>query len=61
MKPEIYKLDDGSEGWAVERCEPENDGVCHKAVFYGPAAARQASDFLFREYSASETPARRSA
>lgn len=61
MVPEIYKLNDGSEGWAVERCEPENDGICHKAIFYGPQSARQAADFLAREYASSEAPLRRSA
>ena len=61
MKPELYKLDDGSEGWAVERCEPENDGICHKAIFYGPQAGRQAADFLASEYRTTVSPARRSA
>lgn len=45
---ERYELNDGSGGWAVERCEPENDGICHKAIFYGPDAARQAADFMTR-------------
>lgn len=56
-----YQLDDGSRGWAVERCEPENDGVCHKAIFYGPEAERQASQFLQHEYGVSTLPVRRSA
>lgn len=46
----IYAMTDGSNGWAVERCEPDNDGVCHKAVFYGPDAARQARTFKAVEY-----------
>ena len=50
MKAEQYELDDGSGGWAVEHCEPENDGICHKAIFYGPSAKRQAAEFLVREY-----------
>lgn len=49
-----YPLNDGSNGWAVECCEPENDGVCHKAIFYGPDAERQATDHLSREYGALE-------
>ncbi len=31
----IYAADGG---FIVERCEPENDGICHKALFFGPDA-----------------------
>jgi hypothetical protein len=61
MKAELYMLDDGSNGWAVERCDTGDDGRCDKAIFYGPEGQRQASEFLDREYAASEAPARRSA
>lgn len=61
MNAERYELNDGSGGWAVERCEPENDGACHKAVFYGPDAGRQAAEFLAREYGVSKQPEHRPA
>lgn len=56
MEATSYELNDGSGGWAVERCEPENDGICHKAIFYGPQARRQAAEFLSREYKTTAGP-----
>jgi hypothetical protein len=58
MKPELYKTDDGSEGWVVEHCDPDDDGRCDKAVFYGPEAERQAVDFLRYEYGQVARPKR---
>lgn len=37
-------------GWAIECIEPDNDGRCHKAVFWGPDAYRQARQFARLEY-----------
>jgi hypothetical protein len=46
----IYQFVDGSEAWAVEYINPDDDGVCEKATFYGPRAERQAKEFAAREY-----------
>jgi hypothetical protein len=61
MKAQAYKLSDGSGGWVVERCDPQDDGRCDKAVFYGPEAERQAADFLRYEYRTAATQIRQSA
>lgn len=50
MTVTVYKFSDDSDAWAVEFCDPEDDGVCEKATFYGPQAERQAMDFAAREY-----------
>lgn len=44
MKAEIYETIDHA--WVVECCEPENDGICHKAIFYGPDAETHARDHM---------------
>jgi hypothetical protein len=46
----IYPLDDGSGAWAVEFCDPADDGVVEVATFDGPRAERQARDYMRREY-----------
>jgi hypothetical protein len=56
----IYQFTDGSESWAVERCDPDDDGICEMAVFSGPNAERQAKEFARVEYGVSE-PARQHA
>lgn len=43
----IWRRTDGSNGWVVECCEPENDGMCQTAIFYGPHAEHDA--ILFDE------------
>ena len=52
MKPTLYELTDGYGGCVVERCDPDDDGRCDKATFYGPEAERQARDFMVAEYGA---------
>jgi hypothetical protein len=34
----------------VEMIDPDNDGTCEKAIFYGARSERQARDYAAREY-----------
>jgi hypothetical protein len=46
----VYRCDDPYESWAVEMIDPDNDGTCEKAIFYGARSERQARDYAAREY-----------
>ena len=61
MKATIFEQADGSGTWVVESCRPEDDGICEKAIFYGPNAERQAREFIAREYGPVSEPLRQRA
>jgi hypothetical protein len=55
----VYRSDDPYESWIVEMIDPDNDGTCEKAVFYGAKSERPARDWAAQEYSSE--PVRRHA
>jgi len=48
----IYPFDAGEVAWAVEHIDPQDDGLCEKAIFLGRNAPDQAKRFAAAEWPA---------
>ena len=38
----VYRCEDPYESWVVEMIDPDGDGTCEKAIFFGGESERQA-------------------